>query len=273
MKLILIQGGGDLASGIAYRLYHCGFSLIITELLAPLAVRRKVSFAQAMYDGRVMIEGIEGKRIEDFEATDIVTNTISNGHIPIVNDSNGKALDLLKPIVLIDARMSKRHKDIFPDTRLVIGLGPGFIVGENCHVAIETNRGHMLGRVIRKGGAEHDTGIPDRVLQYQGERVLRSPTDGKLVPFADIGDHLEPNQLIAKIGGEPILAPFSGVLRGIVHPKVAIHKGMKIGDIDPRDEPLYCHLISEKALAIGGGVLEAILSHPDIRTDLLAYPH
>jgi xanthine dehydrogenase accessory factor len=272
MKLILIQGGGDLASGVAYRLVQCGFPVLITELQAPLAVRRKVSFAQAMYDGQVMIEGIVGKRIEDYHAIDMIMETISDGNIPVVNDSNGKALDSLKPIVLIDARMSKRHKGIFPDARLVIGLGPGFFAGENCHVAIETKRGHMLGRVIRNGGPEQDTGIPDRVLQYHEERVLRAPAEGTLVPFAGIGDHLEPNQMIAEIGGNPILAPFSGVLRGIVHPNVLICKGMKIGDIDPRDEPLYCHLISEKALAISGGVLEAILSHPDIRTDLLACP-
>ena len=273
MKLILIQGGGDLASGVAYRLSQCGFPIVITELQAPLAVRRKVSFTQAMYDERVIIEGIVGKRIEDYRASDIITETISDGHIPVVNDSDGKALDLLEPTVLIDARMSKRHKDIFPKIRLVIGLGPGFIVGENCHLAIETNRGHMLGRVIRNGGPDRDSGIPDRVLQYQEERVLRAPADGMLVPYAGIGDHLEPNQLIAEIGGESILAPFSGVLRGIVHPLVVVRKGMKIGDIDPRDEPSYCCLISEKALAIGGGVLEAILSQPDIRAEIIACSH
>jgi len=271
MKLILIQGGGDLASGIAYRLFQCGFHIVFTEIQAPLAVRRKVSFAQAIYDGRVTIEGVVGQRIKDYHSIGEIERTISNGRIPVIIDSDGKAIDLLEPIVLIDARMSKRHRDTFPNPRLVIGLGPGFIAGENCHVAIETNRGHMLGRVIRSGSPEQDTGIPDRVLQYQDERVLRAPADGMLVLFSDIGEHLEPNQLVAEIGGEPVLAPFSGVLRGIVHPNVKIRKGMKIGDIDPRDKPTYCHLISDKALAIGGGVLEAILSHPDIRTDLLEY--
>ena len=271
MKLILIQGGGDLASGIAYRLLQCGFCIAITEIQAPLAVRRKVSFAQAIYDGRVTIEDVVGQRIEDYHSIGEIEETISKGRIPVIIDSDGKAIDVLEPIILIDARMSKRHRDTFPSSRLVIGLGPGFVAGENCHVAIETNRGHMLGRVIRSGSPEQDTGIPDRVLQYQDERVLRAPAEGMLVLFSDIGEHLEPNQLVAEIGGEPILAPFSGVLRGIVHPKVVIRKGMKIGDIDPRNNPIYCHLISDKALAIGGGVLEAILSHTDIRTDLLVY--
>lgn len=271
MRFIIIQGGGDIASGVAYRLFKCGFPTVITELKAPLAVRRKVSFAQAMYDGHVMIEGVVGKRIEDFLTVETIIETISEGYIPVLNDSDGKAIDLLKPLVLIDARMRKRYEDIFPSARLVIGLGPGFVVGENCHLSIETNRGHLLGRVIRKGSAEQDTGIPDRVLGFQEERVLRSPVDGTLVPFAGLGDHLETNQLIAEVNSVPILAPFPGVLRGIIHPKVRIRKGMKIGDIDPRNEPLLCYLISEKALAIGGGVLEGILSFRDIRTEFFEY--
>jgi xanthine dehydrogenase accessory factor len=271
MRFIVIQGGGDIASGVAYRLSKCGFPTVITELQAPLAVRRKVSFAQAMYDGYVMIEGVVGKQIENFLTAEIITETFSEGFIPVLNDPDGKVINLINPLVLIDARMRKRYSDIFPSARLVIGLGPGFIVGKNCHVSIETNRGHLLGRVIRKGSAEQDTGIPDQVLGFQEERVLRSPVDGNLVPFAGLGDRLEKNQLIAEVSSVPILAPFSGVLRGLIHQKVRIRKGMKIGDIDPRNEPLLCCLISDKALAIGGGVLEAILSFQDIRTEFFEY--
>jgi xanthine dehydrogenase accessory factor len=162
--------------------------------------------------------------------------------------------------------MTKKPSDYDLGTAaLVIGLGPGFVAGENCHAVIETNRGHDLGRVIWDGPAQTDTGIPERVAQQGVSRVLRAPADGKLEAFAEICDHLESGQLVARIAGQNLHAQFRGVLRGLVYPGLAVKKGMKIGDIDPRDEPRYCRMVSDKSLAIGGSVLEAILSRPELR--------
>jgi xanthine dehydrogenase accessory factor len=151
---------------------------------------------------------------------------------------------------------------------LVIGLGPGYIAGENCHAVIETNRGHTLGRVIWEGAPQPDTGIPESVALHGLERVLRAPEDGPLEAYVQIGNHLEPGQLIAKVSGQSVLAPFRGVLRGLMYPGVHVWKGLKIGDIDPRDDAIYCRLVSDKSLAVGGGVLEAILSRPPLRPHL-----
>jgi xanthine dehydrogenase accessory factor len=148
---------------------------------------------------------------------------------------------------------------------LVIGLGPGFVAGENCHAVVETNRGHRLGRVIWQGTPQCDTGIPERVVDHGAERVLRAPADGVLQAYAKIGDHLEAGQPVVEVAGQPVLAPFRGVLRGLLHPGLCVRQGLKVGDVDPRDDPLYCSLVSDKSLAIGGGVLEAILSRPELR--------
>jgi xanthine dehydrogenase accessory factor len=146
-----------------------------------------------------------------------------------------------------------------------VGLGPGFIAGKNCHAVIETQRGHLLGRVIWEGEPLGDTGIPEKVQQFAAERVLRSPADGVLEAFMDIGDLVQPEQLVARVNGEPVQAPFKGVLRGLAHAGLHVNKGMKIGDVDPRNDPRYCSLVSDKSLAIGGAVLEAILSQALLR--------
>jgi xanthine dehydrogenase accessory factor len=175
--------------------------------------------------------------------------------------------------VLVDARMTKRppERDA-PDADLVIGLGPGFRAGENCHAVIETNRGHCMGRVIWHGAAEEDTGVPEHVVNQGVRRVLRAPADGFLEAQAQIGDHLEPGQLVAKIEGHHLRAPFRGVLRGLLYPGLRVVQGMKVGDVDPRDNPAYVRLVSDKSLAVGGGVLEAILSRPELRPCLWPDP-
>jgi xanthine dehydrogenase accessory factor len=167
--------------------------------------------------------------------------------------------------------MTKRPPEIGVEAaEMVIGLGPGFIAGENCHAVIETIRGHDMGRVIWQGTAAKNTGVPEAVLKKQGERVLRAPASGELVAYAQIGDHLEQGAPVAEISGKTVPAPFKGVLRGLVHPGVLVTEGMKIGDLDPRDEHRYCVMISDKSLGIGGGVLEAILSSSDIRQKLIS---
>jgi xanthine dehydrogenase accessory factor len=263
MGYILIRGGGDLASGVALRLHRAGFRVIIAELPNPLAVRRTVSFSEAIYAGQINIEGILARRADSSaDAFDLA----QRGLIPILIDPQASILNNGHFSALVDARLLKRTADTdISSAPLVIGLGPGFTVGENCQAVIETNRGHTLGRVYWTGSASADTGLPEG----DPRRVLRASVDGILTGYAQIGEHVEENQLIATVGGEKIIAPFNGVLRGLIRPGVAISQGMKIGDIDQRDDPSYCFMVSDKALSVGGGVLEAMLSKPEIRAHLL----
>ncbi len=259
---ILIRGGGDLASGVAARLHRAGFKVLVTELAQPLVVRRKVSFAEAVHAGELLVEDIRAVRVA--EAGEIAA-VQQAGAIPVMVDPDLSALESYVPHVLVDARMIKRPPETDLDTApLVIGLGPGFTAGVDCHAIIETIRGHTLGRVIWEGQALPNTGIPDSVLGKTEERVLRAPADGPLVSFAEIGEVLKAGDLIAQVAGEDVRAPFDGALRGLVHAGLVVHEGMKIGDLDPRSDPRYCAIISDKALAIGGGVLEAILSRGNI---------
>jgi xanthine dehydrogenase accessory factor len=172
----------------------------------------------------------------------------------------------LTPQVLVDAIMAKTNTGTaVADAPLVVALGPGFTAGQDCHVVIETNRGHSLGRVIYQGQAESNTGKPGSIKGHVADRVLRAPADGRMVPFAQLGDKIEPGQLIAKVAGQEIRAPFGGVLRGLIHPDVQVWSGLKVGDLDPRGVVSHCFSISEKSLAIGGGVLEAILASELVR--------
>lgn len=269
--IVLIRGGGDLASGVALRLHRVGLRVVITELPEPLAVRRLVSFAEAVYTGEVVIEGVTARRVDDPSDTLRVLQVLAKGQIPVLIDPEARAIRLLHPHVVVDARMTKQPAELIPvPVSLIIGLGPGFTAGVNCHAVIETNRGHMLGRVLWKGSAEADTGVPEAVGDKQAERVLRAPAEGVLQARAEIGDHLEAGQVVAEIAGIAVKAPFRGVLRGLIHPGIRVHAGQKIGDLDPRDDPRYCTLVSDKSLAIAGGVLEAILSRAELRPALWA---
>ena len=260
----LIWGGGDLASGVALRLFRVGIRVLIVETAQPLAVRRSVSFAQAVYDGETQIEGVTAKLIE----TPLEMNGLwKQGIIPVIVDPELTMLKNFQPLVLIDARMRKRYVDLSMDmAALVIGLGPGFMVGQNCHAAIETNRGHFLGRVYWEGSPEPDTGIPGKVRAYAKERVLHAPAAGEVFTQVKIGDMVEAGDVILYVDGDTVTAPFNGVVRGLIHPGITVRKGMKVGDVDPRLETFRCWFVSEKSLAIGGGVLEAILTQERIRS-------
>jgi xanthine dehydrogenase accessory factor len=261
-NLILIRGGGDLASGIAYRLHKVGLKIVIAELPQPLSVRRKVSFSEAVYDEKIIIEGLTGRLVQPKD----ILATIERDEIPVIIDPNLEILNSRLSIpVLVDARLTKRAPDALAPVKLSIGLGPGFTAPKDCHAVIETNRGHRLGRVYWQGSAQADTGIPERVLDVRAERVLRAPANGKLLAHGEIGDHFDKGEIIAEVAGEPILAPFDGSLRGLIRPGLHVQKGLKVGDLDPRDDPRYCTLISDKSLALGGSVLEAILSREKIR--------
>lgn len=264
--LILIRGGGDIASGVALRLHRAGLCLVITELPQPLVVRRLVSFAEAVYQGQAVVEGVVAQQVEDLDRLSAV---LERRQIPVLVDPQAGVLGMLLFDILVDARMTKQQPELgMQAASLVIGLGPGFVAARDCHAVIETQRGHDLGRVIWQGAPAGDTRIPESVAGHSAERVLRAPANGQLLTHAAIGDHLEPGQLVAEVAGQPVCAPFGGVLRGLLHPGLQVWRGLKIGDVDPRNDPLFCSQVSDKSLAIGGGVLEAILSRSDLRCRL-----
>lgn len=284
-KFVLIRGGGDLATGVALRLHRAGIKVIITELAQPLAVRRTVSFAEAIYEGGYTVEGVTARLIE---ANQFPVRGETD-EIPILVDPD---LDILSSFVfpvIVDARLTKQPPSPLPTpVPLHIGLGPGFYAGDNCHAVIETRRSHMLGRVIWNGTSQPDSGEPEG----DPRRVLRAPIDGIVESHAKIGEHLQEGQVIAVIhkhvtlnevrglshnnrNSSPsaqrdviVTNPFKSVLRGLIRDGLQVTKGLKIGDVDARDDPSLCRLVSDKALSIGGGVLEAILSKEEIRSHL-----
>lgn len=264
--LILIRGGGDLASGVALRLHRCGFALVVTEIEQPLAVRRAVSFAEAVYAGETQVEELTGKLVQDPWS---VVEALPSGVIPVLVDPEMAFLEDPHPLAVIDARMRKRPPENDMDSdRMTIGLGPGFTAGVDCSVVIETNRGHDLGRVIWEGVAEADTGVPEPVEGYDVDRVLRAPADGVLHDGLPIGALVDEGQRLAIVDQTPVIAPFGGALRGMLHDGLKVQPGMKIGDLDPRGIPEYCFRASDKSMAVAGGVLEALLSRAEIRKAL-----
>lgn len=256
--VVLIRGAGEMASGVAHRLHRSHFKICMLEIAHPLAVRREVSFCEAVYDGEKTVEGVPAKLIS---GPDQIESIWERESIPILVDPEAKKTrTFLKPDVLVDAAMAKKnlgtHMD---DAPLVIGLGPGFSAGEDVHMVIETNRGHHLGKVILKGGAEPDTGVPGDVGGYTIERLLRTMKKGIFHPQRSIGEKVTKGTVVAVVDDYPVMAQVSGVIRGLLREGVEVKKGMKVGDIDPRAKREHCTTISEKARAIGGGVLEAIL--------------
>ncbi len=260
---VAIRGGGDLASGAAYRLARCGFPVLIAELARPLLLRRAVSFGSAVVESTITVEGITASRAATLEAA---LAAQSRGQIPVVIDPAAHIVAAYQPTVLVDARMLKRPAGPRSGVALVeIGLGPGFTAPDNCDAVIETNRGHRMGRVITKGAAEADTGTPEGVMGHRSDRVLRAPAHGHIAGIAAIGTRLEEGDPIASVGEQYLVAPFNGVLRGLIHDGIEVNAGDKVGDLDPRGDPQACFTLSDKALAVGGGVLEAILAHPAIQ--------
>ena len=256
--IILIRGAGELASGVAHRLQRSHFKVCMTEISQPLAVRRAVAFSEAIYEGEKEVEGVRAKFISRPEEIESVWE---GGDIPILIDPDGRRTrNFLKPDVLVDAIMAKRNLGTqVNDAPLVIGLGPGFTAGRDVHIVIETNRGHHLGRMILKGTAEPDTGIPGEIGGYAIERLLRTMKKGIFHPQKSIGDRVNKGSVVAVVDDFPVIARISGVLRGLLREGVGVTKGMKVGDVDPRGKKESCFTISDKARAIGGGVLEAVL--------------
>ncbi len=253
-----VRGAGDLATGVAVRLWRSGFPVIMTEIDRPLTVRRRVAFSEAVFAGTMRVEDMTARLADDAVEAG---HMLKRNQIPVLVDPEAETLKQLTPDVLVDGIMAKRNLGTgLQDAPLVIGLGPGFTAGYDVHAVIETKRGHFLGRVIRAGQAEADTGVPGAVLGFTAQRVVRAPASGLFAGQCRIGDPVQEGDRLGAVEDRPVFAPLSGVVRGLIHDGVPVRVGMKIGDIDPRGIQDYCWTISDKALAIGGGVLEVILA-------------
>ena len=258
-QIIAIKGAGDLASGIALRLWRSGFSVIMSELPVPLCIRRTIAFSSAVFDSSANVEDAKAVLIKDISEANTVWE---EGMIPVIVDENAEKILSLSPDVLIDARIIKTYREDthIDDAPLVIGMGPGFTAGKNADCVIETNRGHNMGRVFWKGEAEPDTGIPGTIQGEGIRRVIKSPCDGVFNPTVQIGDAVQEGDLIAMVGDTEIRSQLGGIVRGIIYPGINVWKKLKIMDIDPRGKRQHCFTVSDKATALGGGVLEAILT-------------
>ncbi len=259
--LVVLRGGGDLATGVVARLTRAGFPVVVLELPRPLVVRRTVAVATAVLEGHITVEDIQAERVADVATA---MRLAREGRVPVIIDPDGETIPDLAPTVLVDARMAKRNLDTRrDDASLVVALGPGFAAGEDCDAVVETARGHFLGRVYWHGTALPDTGTPGFVHGYGRERVLRAPRAGVVQTLVEIGMFVHEGQVVALVDGEPVQAPFDGVVRGLIADGTPVSARLKIGDIDPRGVREHCFTISDKALAVGGGVLEAVLTWLD----------
>jgi len=262
--VVIIRGGGDIGTGVAYRLLRSGFKVVITEIERPLVIRRTVAFAQAVHEGQTTVEGITAIKARETKEIGAILN---EGHVPVIVDPACSLAREINSEVVVDATLAKRTTGMSRDMApLTIALGPGCEAGKDVHAVIETNRGHNLGRVILKGCAEPNTGIPEAVLGYGEERVLRAPCDGTMRNVLAIADKVKRDATVCYVNDAEVKAALSGVVRGLILDGMTVKKGLKIGDIDPRGREEYCYTISDKARAIGGGVLEAILSMRDRHT-------
>jgi xanthine dehydrogenase accessory factor len=283
--LALIQGGGDLGSGVALRLHRAGWRVIVAELLQPLVIRRTVAFAAAIYDGSIEVEGTSGQRIH-FDQIELESEACwAAERIPVVVDPERGAAARLRPAALIDAIMAKSNTGTHMiDAPIVIALGPGFTAGVDCHAVIETQRGHNLGRVYYQGAAQPNTGIPGTLGGQDAQRAVRAPATGIFYAHHKIGDRLKAGDIIGRVitvdvaltdsaagrlasidrdASQPlgiaVKTKIDGVLRGVIHDGIHVTANVKIADVDPRGEVEYCFTVSDKSWAVGGGALEAVL--------------
>jgi len=256
--IVVIKGAGEMASAVAWRIYMSNIRrILMLEIDSPLAVRRKVSFCEAVHEGHQTVEGVEAIKVGDYESA---RRAWTQGKIAVAVDSAWKILDQAQPDVVIDAILAKKNLGTRTgEASLVIGLGPGFTAGEDVHLVIETNRGHNLGKIITCGSAEPDTGIPSPIDGLTEQRVLRAPCSGEFCARCSIGNPVKKGDMIGTVAAEAVLANIEGVLRGLIRSPRRVQRGLKIGDIDPRGRVDYCCTISDKARSIAGSVLEAIL--------------
>ena len=255
--LALIRGAGDIASGAAMRLWRCGVDVVMTDLERPTAIRRTVAFSDAIVHGETIVEGLRAVRAEDAAQA---KKLLCEGVIPVLADPACRCREELAPDALVDAILAKRNLGTrLSDAPIVVGVGPGFTAGEDCHAVVETMRGHTLARDSYSGSASATTNIPGLIGGCAGARVLRAPCDGVFTAVHRIGDTVEEGETIGFVEGTPMKCTIGGVLRGVLDDGVRVKKGMKSGDVDPRGKAEYCTMVSDKALAVGGGVGEAVL--------------
>lgn len=270
--LVVVKGAGDLATGVAYRLHRVGFAVVLTEIARPTPVRRTVSFAEAVYEGRWTVEGVEAVSAIDAdeaarivgagERLEITASPAGDRPVAVLVDPEAALVAALRPVLVVDAILAKRNLGTSrEDAPAVVALGPGFRAGVDCHAVIETMRGHSLGRVIYEGEALPNTGIPGEIGGVGADRVLRAPMAGTFRGSRAIGDRVDAGDAVATVTGDrgsaPVLTTIGGVLRGLLRDGVVVTPGFKAGDVDPRAAREHCFTISDKSLAIAGGVLEA----------------
>lgn len=257
--LVLIKGAGDLATGVAVRLRRAGMNIAMTDLARPSAIRRTVAFSEAMYHGAASVEGITAVLVPDAEAAGAA---IARGNIPVLADETGRAALALRPDAMVDAIIAKRNTGTsISDAPVVIALGPGFTVGVDCHAAVETKRGHYMGKVYYEKGQSPipNTGIPGLIAGRGAERVMHAPAEGVFHCVRAIGDRVKAQETVAVVGGREVKAEIDGTLRGLLPDGFYAAEGMKCADVDPRCEYEHCFSCSDKSLAMGGAVLEAIM--------------
>ena len=254
--LVVIRGGGDLATGTALRLYRAGMEVVVCETAVPTSIRRTVCFSEAVRLGETEVEGVTARLAALADLPDL----LERGIVPVLADPEGACIPALAPDAVVDAIIAKRNLGTRMDMApVVVAAGPGFIAGVDCHAVVETMRGHYLGRVIYDGAALPNTDVPGLIGGYAGERVLRAPADGIFRGVKRIGDRVRAGEAAGYVDGAPMVCTIDGVLRGLLADGVPVRRGMKSGDVDPRCAPEHCLCASDKALAVGGGVLEAIL--------------
>lgn len=257
-KLCIIRGGGDIATGTIYKLFQCGFPLLVLEIDNPSCIRRTISFCEAVFDEDVEVEGVHARRVNSLEEG---YRCYCRGQVPVMVDGEAAIIRQASPAVVIDAILAKKNLGTrITDAPVVIGVGPGFYAGKDVHAVVETKRGHNLGRVIYEGEAAPNTGVPGIIAGYGKERVIHAPTSGILHIEKQIGEEVVKDDIIAWIGDVPVKATISGIIRGMLREGYSADKGLKMADIDPRiAEKDNCHHISDKARCVAGGVLEAVL--------------
>ena len=255
--LILIRGAGDIASGIAIRLHRSGFAVVMTDTARPTAIRRTVSFSGAIISGSQRVEDVTARLARSADET---AGILGGGDIAVLVDEGCACLEALRPDAVVDAILAKRNLGTTMDMApAVIGVGPGFTAGVDCHAVVETMRGHTLGRVYYEGSALPNTAVPGLIGGFAGERVLRAPADGVFRQLREIGELVESGETVGTVDGKPMRCTIGGVLRGILADGTPVTRGMKSGDVDPRGNVENCYTVSDKALAVGGGALEAVL--------------
>lgn len=255
--LVIFRGGGDVATGAIQKVYRSGFRVLILEKDKPLCIRRHVASASAMFEGEVSIEDFRVRRVYELSG---IEKAWAEDYIPIIEDEKGLYIEKLKPLAVVDGILAKKNLGTYRQMApITIGLGPGFEAGVDVDVVIETNRGHDLGRLIFEGKPQANTGVPGSIQGFTKERILRSPADGKIKVLEDIGQVVKKDQVLALVGDKEVKSGLDGMVRGMIGDGSYVTEGLKIGDVDPRVVKVNAVTISDKARAIGGGVLEAIL--------------